>query len=366
MEIKPYRIKLLKAIRFAIEEMQIAAKVKADKQQFRIMYSAMLAIKRNFKFHYLICDPENKSLVSFAKSPDDRDNLKRRVKTTLRRYIRRELELDATKLLDKTLDLFGDLVNFSIEVDDNVDNKIQYLYGQDIIKFYKTTSSSSCMTGKSSKYTELYAANPDKVCIVVIKDRTRALLWTDDNGIKILDRTYPSGHYTTVWLKQWAKNKGYIRRSKNCMIDYTAKRIDTTDVAEHKITLNKTKKMPYLDTFRFMTKLDNDKILLSNYERNAQYVIANQLDILKILECDFCHCRSVDIENHDKHHCCNSCFVKYFTKCSYCNKLNQKINFINIKSVKLFLCNERCLENYKMVCLKSVSDLINKEIDNKR
>ena len=70
----------------------------------------------------------------------------------------------------------------------------------------------SCMNGESnSSKLDLYVNNPDKVSVVYIQTgntcQARALLWTDKNGNKIIDRVYGSEEFRTMY-RDYAKEIG--------------------------------------------------------------------------------------------------------------------------------------------------------------
>jgi hypothetical protein len=70
----------------------------------------------------------------------------------------------------------------------------------------------SCMNGSSnSSKLDLYVKNPDKVSVVYIQTgntcQARALLWTDNDGNKIIDRVYGSEEFRTMF-RDYAKEIG--------------------------------------------------------------------------------------------------------------------------------------------------------------
>jgi hypothetical protein len=70
----------------------------------------------------------------------------------------------------------------------------------------------SCMNGSSnSSKLDLYVENPDKVSVVYIQTgntcQARALLWTDKDGNKIIDRVYGSEEFRTMF-RDYAKEIG--------------------------------------------------------------------------------------------------------------------------------------------------------------
>lgn len=78
------------------------------------------------------------------------------------------------------------------------------------------TLESSCMrhSGACQDATEFYADNPDTCEMVVLRDpernraRARALVWTDVNGAKWMDRVYACDHIVRAF-HEFAKSKGW-------------------------------------------------------------------------------------------------------------------------------------------------------------
>lgn len=134
--------------------------------------------------------------------------------------------------------------------------------------FYRTYSLniSSCMQDCPREFFDIYANNTDKVNIIRIRKHGevmgRALLWTTDDGSKLVDRIYPSdeGKHIT-YLKQWAEKNG---------ID-SLKRQSTSALVEsgqtYQVTLNikGCRAFPYLDTFSTIERdYDGETVVLEN------------------------------------------------------------------------------------------------------
>lgn len=103
---------------------------------------------------------------------------------------------------------------------------------------------------------ELYSANPDKVNLVIVKEKDkpigRILLWHLDDGQTALDsRIYPSSHGQMIrYLDQLCSKEGWIR----------------TAVSEKlRVTLKATATYPYLDTMSYYkTSHDGQTVILQN------------------------------------------------------------------------------------------------------
>jgi hypothetical protein len=73
-------------------------------------------------------------------------------KTSIGRYIRRQLKISQTEIDDTELSKLSDFINVKIKTYNNVFNNIVILKGEEIAEFYKTTTNKSCMTVKRNNY----------------------------------------------------------------------------------------------------------------------------------------------------------------------------------------------------------------------
>ena len=152
---------------------------------------------------------DNPRQVSYAARMEDADDSAARRRCSWK------------KLLEKARD-FGS--PFSADEERTIANLIgqqfpsTYAYsfeivdGMAIYENYKDYSFSSCMHGYD--YPKFYSINPEHVSLVVIKQGQkvvgRALLWTANDGSKIVDRCYPSdAGPQMIALHQWATEQGY-------------------------------------------------------------------------------------------------------------------------------------------------------------
>lgn len=150
-------------------------------------------------------------MITYATKRDHLYDSDKRVPLLPARYIRRRL-MDAD---DRTIPDV-DLEYFCKDLTEHFERPqvtVSHLYGKDLVKAYADdVGCPSCMTGEArSSALSLYRTNPDKVCLVVgMGDDgsvSRALLWTCDDGTKVLDRVYPG---TDEGLNNWAAENGYL------------------------------------------------------------------------------------------------------------------------------------------------------------
>jgi len=160
----------------------------------------------------------------------------------------------------------------------HIESNCKYYSGKDIMKVYEKEGNrfDSCMAGDCSIFTKLYALNPKKVKLVVLRDKkkvivARALLWTCDNGSIVLDRVYPSGSKYTDMFVSWAKGKGFLMRDHVDSYDSRAQ----LSGKKVKVTLKFPKALvfPYLDTFKYgcVEDVKSRNIILQNWCEGNNY-----------------------------------------------------------------------------------------------
>lgn len=288
------------------------------------LMSIVSQIRKNENNHLLSVSKDAPSQVSYARTVEDKYDDARRVRLPLGRYIMRNLSFDKNLVTDRVLssfvsDLWAEYSGKSIFV--------QKLEGEDIVTAYRVFSSTeahSCMTGDCCRYTELYALNPDKVCMLVF-DQIRALLWTTDEGVKVFDRCYPSGHYKIAIFREWARSKGYVLRSN-------ADRLEDDDVVKltdgkvYNVTLKRSRYFPYLDTFSFGNFISGDKVRVSNSNEGCELTFHNTDGTFSEdrarAYCEFCDCRCDEDEMRVFRGdlICESCYSERVCTCDECGE----------------------------------------------
>ena len=138
----------------------------------------------------------------------------------------------------------------------------------------------SCMRHSSCEdFFGLYVNNPDVVQMVIGETDDgiigRALLWTTDNGAKIMDRIY--GNEVTInAFKTWAHENGYMHKRVQ---GYTYDKEFISPIGEmvtnrYQITLkNETEEYPYMDTFKYTEDIGSSTMTLSNCDTDEEYIL---------------------------------------------------------------------------------------------
>ena len=144
--------------------------------------------------------------VSFATKQQYKYDAVRRSKTTLARYIRRNLRIKNGEVTDVELSRVTDMISaYLININD-----VKIISGKDITKAYADGFGNpylfSCMTGKRrSNRIKFYEINPGNIRMAIVPGKARALLWTTDTGKTVLDRIYNNSHLGYSQLCAWAK-----------------------------------------------------------------------------------------------------------------------------------------------------------------
>jgi hypothetical protein len=293
---------------------------------------AIRLIRQDKDNHFLAVSLNDSNTVSYSKNSSHKKNESKRVKTTIGRYLSRNFDINISC---KSLSLYTNEVLKQVSSNEELESKIRILSSDEIMHFYESSDDPrednglhSCMTGDYAKYTKLYCINPDKVNLVTFGNRARALLWTTDDGTKVLDRYYPSNSKHGELLRQWAKNKGYVIR-KNPDKLVTTGNVELSDEQQHLITLKSEHVYPYLDTFKF-GYLGGSKLILSNYENfgNALFVSTEGDYIFSR-----CCCCKKDVSGDDRvlrdnGIFCKSCFDKEYFTCDGCKNIHRRCGYV--------------------------------------
>lgn len=181
----------------------------------------------------------------------------------------RKLLVENGRKVEKDAEL-EEIVN-SLKACYTVEGTFEIVSGDDIRKYYLEdwydysfnigTMESSCMrySGACQRAAEWYGLNSNIEMVILKapdrdKSRGRALLWTDRNGQKWLDRIYACDHITAAF-KQFARSNGWPhkRTQDACAGDWMFPD-GTQDYQEVVIELDcgPQEVMPYMDTFYYV------------------------------------------------------------------------------------------------------------------
>jgi hypothetical protein len=154
----------------------------------------------------------------------------------------------------------------------DVFSRFKILKGEDIRKYYhqekyengKGTLGSSCMKyDRCQGYLDIYVKNPEQCSLVVLMSDDkedgicgRAILWTDEDGKRIMDRIYTNRTQDEQLFKDFAKREGfYHKRNQNMSEDepFISPKTGEEETIKTKIKLsiNKYDYFPYMDSFKY-------------------------------------------------------------------------------------------------------------------
>lgn len=229
-------------------------------------------------------------------------------------------------------------VNLGVKIGD-----FELLKGQAIVDAYsKGVGKAACMSGSKAVYTNLYAANPDRVQMLVFSTETikaRALFWTSDDGkVKLLDRIYPEQGIHVQLMQQWIYDQGgYIRshhgapsneRHNEKFVNEKGKEpppytitLKPADVS----ALGVKSAIPYIDSWRSLLRTAKGLVLLSDWEKNvsqtsAPYIVCRSGEG-QGEEYDTCHGCHTSVRTHHlgANGLCGNCGKK--VTCHKCRKV---------------------------------------------
>lgn len=291
-----------------------------------VLAAILLKIRQDSGGWFLSVSADDPTKVSYCRKTSDKLSEKTRTKTSLQRFVRRQLQVTAAELSDSNLDKLANLV--SLYLDDSLEQKIKIIDGDQITSLYNATNIRSCMTGPCSSYkTTIYALNKNKVKMVIFNNEVRALLWMCDDGHVVLDRAYPAGHWGVTFIRAWAKKKGYLLR--NVPDSVTDERNNgISDGKPHIVTLLHDGIFPYMDTFKFGT-IKAGSAVMSNDPKFGSVILTNTDGSYYNREvCDHCGCA---VDNNSIHYIsngqsgnnvlyCTNCFNSSAFKCTMCGQ----------------------------------------------
>lgn len=226
-------------------------------------YQGLDRMIRDDKVEFLSVANFTEYQISYSRTLADKLNEKRRIITTLAKYLSKKYGFTVDKVFEKFISDVWTLMS------DRYKPRIKYLVGEEITNYYKSNNESatrSCMTGPNANKVKLYALNPETIKMVIMDDELRALLWKTDDGVEVMDRIYPNGHWKVNLMTRWAHQQGYRTRHHNN--NQTGKTIPLSDGSSRIVSVKITKRelFPYLDTFCYGTidKTKSNVLKLSN------------------------------------------------------------------------------------------------------
>jgi hypothetical protein len=187
------------------------------------------------------------------------------------RFVRAILKKVNTDFKDSEIEDFVYKYRAEVAKLGNVFSRFNILKGEDIRKYYhvhkyetdKGTLGSSCMRyPRCQNYFDIYVKNPDQCNLVVLmsdeKEDTicgRAILWTDHEGRRLMDRIYTNRTQDEQLFKDFAKKNGFYYKKNQNMNEYEPfiSPNGEEEFIKTKIVLSieRYEYFPYMDTFKY-------------------------------------------------------------------------------------------------------------------
>lgn len=177
------------------------------------------------------------------------------------------------KFSDAEIEQFVNKYKSAWDTMNDIFRKFELVSGDDIASWYdynkyaeqRGTMGSSCMKGVNSNYFDIYAKNPDKCSLLILKSdddqkiKGRALVWKLDNPqVTYVDRIYTNNDSDVELFKQYAYSKGwYHKPNQSSSNDYSMVGKEGAKNEGHLVVNLKSlndgnyDRYPYLDTLKY-------------------------------------------------------------------------------------------------------------------
>lgn len=216
-------------------------------------------------------DDSNK--ISYAVKEEFLFDDEKRTKTTLQRYIRRQLNYTVDEISDHEL---NDLCNNVMKTFNIKEFKLAK--GLEIAELYNSGfAQRTCMTDKGMEDTEnilgLYVNNPQTVNLAVITNgsmKARAICWMINNNVYV-DRIYQNSEVIENEFKNsiktaFTEKDVFFRKHGNLPEGREFNENITIEIPD-----NFNSEFPYLDSFRYF-EIPDDFVFLSNSKDGMDYI----------------------------------------------------------------------------------------------
>jgi len=288
-------------------------------------------IQQNSDNHYLCFSLDDGSKITYTKPGFHRWDYNTRIRTTLGKYLRKQLRVDLPHdVLDTIVsDVFSHRP---------IGERFSIIRGEDIRQaYYNCIGGGSCMTGSDAdEKLDIYTNNPDVVAMVVYKlDQftARALLWRTDCGAMCLDRVYPnSGAHIPVFEK-YAKQNRWFYRAHHSLPNDTIR--FGGDVMQCTVTGN-GETYPYTDSF--LTTDDNpDNLTITlSTSINGRYRFSSIVGGWNDTRHTCCNCRSYVDEDYRRvddegNMWCDECFGSNHFYCDSCDSYHSESSAVIVR-----------------------------------
>jgi len=271
------------------------------------------AVEEDASNHYLaVSKDDGQTMISFAAKPENKYNDKKRVRTTLGKYIRKQLNVSYADLSDYNLE------RFCKSVMNTANGNVKYVTiysGKELKEYFRTLNIKA--RNLSTREILFYTANEKKVAWVVAANFARALLWNCDDGTKILDVIYPKKDVHHKQITEWARQNNVKMASD----------MPKSELNKLRITMKcrYVNELPPQDTFKY-GEIDRNKkeqiVLAADPIFGNLHVGPEFKPYYRELPCKGCGKLSSPVRVLSKvedNWYCSECIEKTFKFCNCCN-----------------------------------------------
>lgn len=250
------------------------------------------------------------------------------------RFLRRSLEISEREIPDSAATVIHTLLHTESQV---VEHR-----GSGVHTCYKN-GPKSCMggPGASAELLAVYINNPERVSILFDESDAgnpyRAMLWLDDEGVRVLDRCYPGPHpafdqYLTATYGECGVK--WVKRLSSSASNANGEPV--TDKKVHTVTLKSwPRKFPYLDTMMFLGKNEAKDGTVTNFVSNipraGTFGLAHSTgggwEDIHVEVCSHCGHSELDRAfrtGPDRKVYCRTCYTEKFLDCPVCGQVVPK------------------------------------------
>jgi len=287
--------------------------------------------------HFMALSHDTIGMYSYAREKDARYDVPHRIKSSFGKIVKKLYNPEWMRP-----ETFGIIANKLTPIiwPGEEGKFFTVVTGEGVMEAYRHSfAQSSCMTGQQAQdWLELYHDNPDKVAMVKYNDghtTARALLWTTDQGTKVLDRIYTlKGNLQLLAEKYhiWCDENQYAYRDnagsrahKECV--FSGKKNDYT------VTVPRPEYMPYMDTFLYgkLEEIGGESMLIlstqspaCNYRYEFSHLYGDYDGTHSENECVHCGHGMNDDDCYyigDGGPYCESCYNDHSSYCHYCEEV---------------------------------------------
>lgn len=282
--------------------------------------------------------PEDSSAGYIAYDVGDKPRMKLRTA----RYLTRKCKLNQI-LTDAEIRTLADKINGRLWTTDEMNN-IELVHGQAITDAYRNgIGGNSCMSSCSADYTKLYAMNPERFRMIIVRngaDSARAIVHKLDNGEFLMDRIYTTAQNLKAIMIEYAESKNWY--VKTAGINNHPGEIFVVSGLDYK-----DGEIPYMDTMT--CGIIESGLLRIAYMGDCDYDLQSQDGSLENgYCCESCgeHVHGDNIYHVGDYGYCENCINNNFTWCESCDEYVDNDDTVCIEDINTYVCSYCASSHY--------------------